>query len=57
MCVACPGFPVICHSCPGIYQLGLYNYIVICLYNAVFAVLRRFIIVVDKYRLNTLQTI
>nr|DAL43987.1 MAG TPA_asm: hypothetical protein [Caudoviricetes sp.] len=48
MCVVCPGFPVICHSCPGIYQLGLYNYTVICLYSAVFAFLRCFIIVVNK---------
>nr|DAJ36537.1 MAG TPA: hypothetical protein [Inoviridae sp.] len=39
---------MICHSCPGIYQLGLYNYTVICLYSAVFAFLRCFIIVVNK---------
>ena len=42
----------------GLYiNYGYNNYIAICLYNAVFDILRRFITMVDKIRLNTLKAI
>lgn len=43
------GLPGDLSQLPGLYiNYGLYNYVLIYLYNAVFAFLRRFIIAVNK---------